>query len=161
VNYGCDLGADGWSFSGRVAPYDAMVTSTGQSRLGLTPAGSLKAFSYWYSPDIGVQNARTYRASFGLISSNADHNETLQFRMRVNQRNSWQSWERVVNSYNQQAPSNGSIRYYYVDFDPTVTGTTDNKVFMSWDLMSFDPSDNENSWLYMTDAKVQQITIEP
>ena len=94
-------------------------------------------------------------------SSATDPNDTVQFRLRVNQRDSWQAWSRIVASYNGQAPSTSNDKTYNVFFDPKVMGTTDDLAIFSVDIMSFDPADATDSWLYLESMKLEEITLNP
>ncbi|MCX7765571.1 MAG: hypothetical protein N2246_02555, partial [Candidatus Sumerlaeia bacterium] len=82
---------------------------------------------------------------------------SVQFRLRVNQRGRWSSWIRVVNSYFGEAPSVGNPKVYDLFFDPHVSGTEDNKVLFSFDILSFDANDDTNSWLYLEDLFIEEI----
>jgi hypothetical protein len=79
----------------------------------------------------------------------------------VNQIGSWQAWDRGVNSNMQQAPSSSVWKTFNVIFDPNVTDTSDDKVVLSFDLMSFDMNDGVNSWVFMESVKVEEVLINP
>ncbi|MCD6385331.1 hypothetical protein J7M23_06095, partial [Candidatus Sumerlaeota bacterium] len=87
--------------------------------------------------------------------------DVVQFRLRVNQKGSWQGWNRVVNSYNQQSPSASEWKTYDVIFSPNVTGTSDNLAVFSFDIMSFDPNDDVASWLFIESVQLDEISISP
>ena len=69
VTYTFDTGMEGWTFEGTVNPFDEPVVSVEAGRIGLSPAGSTNAFSYWYSPEITIEQGKLYRArmTVGLI----------------------------------------------------------------------------------------------
>lgn len=161
LRYEFDSGAEGWQFAGEISPYDEPLSSDAGGHLALSPGGSVNCFSFWYSPDVAIQNGKTYLAQFELTSSVANEDDAVQFRTRINQKGSWQGWSRVVNSYNQQAPSDSIAKTYDVFFDVNVTGVTDNIATLSFDIMSFDPADNTNSVLYLESVILSQITISP
>lgn len=151
----------GWGYAGQIPPYDEPTTSTSGGQLGLNPNGSVNCFSFWVSPDITIQQGTAYQAQFTMKSSVANPDSAVQFRLRVNQLGSWQAWARGVNSFNQQAPSNTQPKTYEVIFNPDVTGSGDSLVKLSFDIMSFDPSDDTSSWLYLDSAVLQEVTINP
>jgi len=96
------------------------------------------------------------------MSSNVTNpDDAVQLRLRVNQKASWQAWDRVVNSHNQQAPASTDWKTYDVIFNPNVTGSTDNFGALSFDIMSFDSNDDANSWLYLENALVEEVMITP
>jgi hypothetical protein len=119
----------------------------------------MNCFSYWFSPDITIENFQTYRAQYTVNSSSTDADSTVQFRLRVNQKGSWQAWDRVVVSNNNQAPP--PMRNYSVIFDPNVTGTEDDTTVFSFDIMSFDPNDDLYSGIYLESMALQEVIIRP
>ncbi|MCD6386428.1 hypothetical protein J7M23_11720 [Candidatus Sumerlaeota bacterium] len=161
LSYNFRSGTDGWQFAGAVSPYDEPITSTTGGHLGLSADGSTNCFSYWYSPDISIEDGKIYRAQFEMSSDVTDPDSAVQFRLRVNQKGSWQGWNRVVNSYNQQAPSASEWKTYDVIFNPNVTDTSDNFAVFSFDILSFDPGDDTNSWLYLESVLLSEVTISP
>lgn len=68
------------------------------------PALSTNCFSYWYTPDVVIEDGKLYRAEWLVGSSTSEADQTIQFRLRVNQKGSGRGWSRMVNSYNQQVP---------------------------------------------------------
>lgn len=161
LNYDFTTGSEGWTFAGKIPTFDEPTTTSAGGHLGLNPDGSLNCFSYWFSPDESIENAQTYRALFTVSSSVTNTDDAVQFRLRVNQKSSWQEWERVVNSYNLQAPSTSEWKTYDVIFEPNVTGLTDENAVFSFDIMSFDPYDDENSWLYLESMSLEKVSISP
>ncbi|MCD6385925.1 hypothetical protein J7M23_09140, partial [Candidatus Sumerlaeota bacterium] len=152
---------EGWQFAGVISPYDEPITSSAGGHLGLSPAGSTNCFSYWYSPDVGIEDAKLYLARFEMSSSILDPDEVVQTRLRVNQKGSWQGWIRVVNSYNQQAPAAAEWKTYDIIFNPDVTASTDNLAVFSFDVMSFDPADATISWLFLESLTLNEIDVSP
>ncbi|MCD6384488.1 hypothetical protein J7M23_01805 [Candidatus Sumerlaeota bacterium] len=152
--------AEGWQFAGQIPPYDAPNTTSGSGRIGLSANGSTNCFSYWYSPDVQVEDGKVYRARW-TVGSSAATNSAVSFRLRVNQKGSWRAWETSVNSNLGHAPSSGSSKDYDLYFSPTVTGTSDDDALFSFDIMSFDPADNEYSWLYLQELRVEEVSVTP
>ncbi len=158
VNYDFATGAEGWNFQGTVPPYDEPVTASDGGHLALNPAGSTSCFSYWYSPDQPIENGKYYRARFDVSSTSTDPDTTVQFRLRANQKGSWQGWERVVNSNNQQSPNAGESKLYDIIFQPVVIGSDDDMILFSFDIMNFDLNDNATSTIYLESLQVHEIT---
>jgi hypothetical protein len=137
-----------------------MTTSSG-GHLGLNPNGSTNSFAYWLSPDIAIEDAKIYRAQFQVGSSTTNADDSLQVRLRLNQKGSWQSWDRGVNSNNGQGPSAGSPKLYQVIFGPDVKGATDNQLVTSFDMLSFDAGDDITSWIYLEAMQLDEVGIAP
>ena len=131
----------GWEFKGNIGYFDSSLSAAANGVVGLCPDGSTNCFSSWESPNMTVEGTNLYRSKWyiGSTSSNADN--TVGFRVRVNQKGRWLSWERIVKSNLSAAPSEVDPKVYYVVFDPKVTGEGDNKVYFSFDILSFDPDD--------------------
>jgi len=153
--------SDGWIFVGDVSSYDSPMTVNETSHLGLSPDGSINCFGYWYSPDVPIEAERMYRARFEMASSVSEPDDAVQFRLRVNQKGSWQGWERVVPSFFKQSPTSLEPKSYDILFAPCVTGADEGIVVLSCDILNFDPTDNENSWLYLESASFDQMTLVP
>ena len=161
LSYDFDAGTEGWQFQGSVPPYDVPLSAEGSSVLGLNPNGSANCFSYWFSPDVALIHGKTYRSWYEVGSYATDPDMTVQFRLRINQKGSWQSWDRVVNSNNGQAPAEPVTKFYPVMFSPNVTDTDDAAAVFSFDMMSFDPGDDTSSWLYLDAMILEEVVIEP
>ncbi len=152
---------EGWKYAGAIAPFDEPLHESGEGSLGLNPGGSDNAFSYWHSPDVGIEDGTIYRARFEVSSSVSDPDDTVQFRCRVNQRGSWQAWDRGVNSNLQHAPSATESKPSDVFFTPNVTAPDDAAAQFSFDIMSFDPADDTLSWVYLESVMLEEITLQP
>jgi hypothetical protein len=161
VQHSFDTGSDGWSFAGLIPPYDEPASLVGGGHLGMAPGGSYNCFSYWLSPDIEISDEQVYRAAFETSTSVSNPDDTMQFRLRVNQKGSWQAWDRVVTSSHGQAPSNKEWETYHVIFDPHITGSNDNIAVFAFDLMSFDPNDDAYTWIYLESFKLEEIILSP
>ncbi len=161
VEYDFAAGTEGWQFVGQAGAFDEPGTSDIDGRLGLTPFGSTNCFSYWESPDIDIKDGRVYRARYTVASDVTDANDAVQFRLRFNQKGSWQAWERGINSVNQQAPSSAGAKVYDLFLNPSVTGEEDDVGVFSFDIMSFDANDDTNSWLYLDSFLLEKALIVP
>ena len=139
--------------------YDEPSLSLSDGKLGLSPNGSTNCFSYVYSPDVTVEDGKIYRAWFEMLSSVTDADKAVQFRLRVNQKGAWTSWYRIVNSFNQHAPSSAGSTFFDVILDPAVTGSGDTNAVFSFDIMSFDPSDDINSSLYLDSMSLDEVSM--
>lgn len=161
TEYTFGSGNDGWTFMGRVDPFDEPLTTETMGSIGLNPNGSVNCFSYWYSPDIPIENNKAYRARWKVKSSATNADNCVQFRLRANQKGSWCAWTRTVNSYLQNAPSSSESKKYELFITPTVTGSSDDDIVLSFDILSFDPSDDTNSWIYLDSLLLEEATIVP
>jgi hypothetical protein len=110
---------------------------------------------------VAITDATTYAAHFEVGSSVTDADQAVQFRLRVNQKGSWQAWNHVVNSNLGQGPSSAGTTIYDVIIDPNVTGIDDANAVFSFDIMSFDLNDDTSSWLFLESFAVDTITLTP
>ncbi|MCD6386114.1 right-handed parallel beta-helix repeat-containing protein [Candidatus Sumerlaeota bacterium] len=159
MHYDFTTGNEGWQFAGEISPYDEPAALSTTGHLGLSPEGSANCFSYWYSPDVSIEDGKVYRARFELSSDVTNPDDAVQFRLRVSQKGAWQGWVRVVNSYDQQSPSATEWKTYDVIFNPNVTGTTDNLAVFSFGIISLCPADDLNSWLYLERVSLDEISL--
>ncbi len=140
IHYTFDSGEEGWQFAGKITLFYMPQSNTGAGKLGLSPAGSTNCFSYWYSQGIQLLPFKTdenlYRARWFIGSSLTNPDSAVQFRLRANQIGAWSAWDRVVNSYLNNAPSSEIPKVYPVFFNPRITGSEDNQVIFSYDIMS-------------------------
>lgn len=158
-----DSGAEGWQFAGTIPPFTQPATTIAGGVLGLSPAGSNNSFSYWYSPPIQLladsKNSTIYRSTWSIGSTATEPNKTVQFRLRVNQQGAWSAWDRVVNSYLSIAPLLNISKNYTVFFEPSITGTNnDNTALFSFDILSFDITDDMNSWIFIDELMVDKVS---
>jgi hypothetical protein len=103
-----------------------------------------------------------YIARYEISSSESNADLSVQSRCRINQKGSWQAWERIINSNLGQGPSSAGGVDYDVFFAPNVTGTAgDDLVVISYDILSFDGSDNTNSSLFLESLTLKEATITP
>ncbi len=154
-----DVDSQGWQFKGKVSEYDEPDYTDQGGHLGLNALGSTKSFSYWESTDLPIQDGKVYRAAWTVGSSVTDPNLAVQYRLRVNQKDSWQAWERIVDSYKSQSPSAGNPKTYNLFFDPSLTGVADDVVVYSFDILSFNTEDDTNSWLYLDEMVVSEVAV--
>ncbi len=160
-HYTFDSGTDGWTFTGGILGFTIPSSTVSGGHIGLTAAGSNNCFGYWTSPYVTISNGKNYRSRWLVSSSTTDPNQTVQFRLRLNQPGTWAAWERVINSNLGMAPSSSSHKLYNLLFDPVVTGSSDDKVNFSFDILSFDPMDDENSWIYLEEFLLEEVTVTP
>ena len=158
-NYTFAAGAEGWTFAGTIPPYTAPASGTPAGFLAMNPTGSTNCFSFWGSPDVTVGSNKKYRAIFKVSSSVASANDSVQFRIRCNQKGSWQSWERTVNSNNNQGAYTTPKDYQLIIDVPIES--YDNLFTFAFDLMSFDSADNTYSTLYLDNMLLEEVSINP
>ncbi len=159
--YDFDTGKQGWVFHGKVGTFDPATGKWENGCLCLSAGGSSNAFSYWSSPAVTITDGTLYRATWQVGSSVSDADKAVQFRLRVNQRGSWQAWERIVNSFKQQAPCALQAKSYDVFFNPLVTGTDDDDIVLSFDILSFETNDDTSSWLYLDSVNIEEVSLSP
>ena len=144
-----DSGPDGWTFAGQVPPFDTPNSLAIPGYIGLNPGGSTNCFSYWYSPDVIIKDRTLYRTAWTVQSTAAEQADTVQFRMRVNQKGAWCAWDMIINSNLSHTPSFSSPKTYELFFKPSVTSSADSLASFSFDILSFDWNDDANSSLFL------------
>jgi rhodanese-related sulfurtransferase len=159
--YDFSNGVSGWTFKGTIGQFTTPSSSTDNDRLGLSPCGSANCFSYWESPDIQIEADTVYRAIFEVESSTTAADDSVQFRVRANQKGAWSEWERIVNSYCNNAPCSCNSKEYDLVLDPVVTDTEDNDIVLAFDILSFDLNDDTDSWLYVYKVDFEEIYLVP
>jgi len=153
--------AEGWEFHGAVTPFDTPLSAVNLDMIGLSPAGSSNAFSYWESPYNTIQDGDIYRVWYEMRSSVSDADQSIQFRLRLNQVGTWFSWGRIVTSNLGNAPSVSTARFYPIILHSIVSDTTDDDLVMSFEIMSFDVMDDVNSWIFLDRAYMEEVDVTP
>ena len=160
VRYEFDTGVEGWLFEGAVITFDEPTSAVLPGKLGLSPDGSSNCFSYFWSPDIPIEDGQAYRVFWEVESSVTDPDMAVDFRLRANQRKAWQAWNRNVTSRLGIAPSSGNIKTYDVILIPEVKPTFDeDQLVINFDIISFDWCNDMDSWLYMHAAEVREVEL--
>ncbi len=108
-----------------------------------------------------MENGKIYRAQWEVESSVSIPNEAIDFRLRATQKGAWSTWDRLVLSNYDLAPSAGNPKSYDVILNPVVTGPEDNSLVLSFDLTSFDSNNDKNSWLYLNSVKLDEVNVAP
>lgn len=157
IHYTFELNEEGWQFANEIPPFDMPMVTTLVGKIGLSPGGSTYCFSYWFSPEVLIENGKLYRSSWTVGSNVSNPDTAVQFRLRINQKGAWSAWNRVVNSNFSQAPDAENHKTYHIFFRPEVSGTQDNTVIFSFDILSFDNGDDVNSWLYLDELIVDEV----
>ena len=162
VSYTFDYTSEGWTFLGKAPLFDEPISVVETGHLGLNPNSSANCFSYWFSPDIWIADAKVYRALYQVGSSVTNPDSSVQFRLRVNQKGSWKAWDRIVNSNLQQTPSVGNSKSYGVILESTITGVGNDYLAVSnFDILSFDAFDDTSSWIYLESLVFEEVTLTP
>ena len=98
---------------------------------------------------IDIENDKFYIITWDVGSSTTSMNMAPEFRLRINQKGSWQAWDRVVYSNLGRAPWVMEDKEYKVFINPQVTSLDEALLVLSFDLMSFDTSDDTDSWIFL------------
>ncbi len=152
---------DGWTFKGTINPFDTPGSLAESGVLGLTPAGSVNCFSYWENYSIITSSAAKYRARFTVGSTVSNSDDSVSFRLRATHQETWLSWNRTVNSYNCASPHLGVNKDYDLYIAPTAKPVVTSKVgpslLLSFDIMSFNPDDDCNCYVFLDEIVVQEV----
>jgi hypothetical protein len=156
IEYTFDGGSEGWTFVGEFPGFDEPQQSSQGGHLGLSPNGSVTSFGFWVSPPITVEAGKNYRARATVASSAADSDKTLTFRLRANQTGNQRGWVQVVVSTDGSAPSTAGAKTYELLINPLIDSGTDT-IVLSFDMLSFDPFEDLNSWVYLENITLVEI----
>lgn len=154
-----DTGMQGWNFAGRVASFNEPNSKWEIGQLGLSPAGSVNCFSYLGSPEIILEKDKVYRASWQVSSTVNVADDAVDFRLRANQLGNWRYWATNVISLNDAAPTTQTKTYDLIIL-PEMESTTDS-IVLSFDLVGFDPANDLQSWLYLDQVSMDEVSIAP
>jgi len=160
IHYTFDPDPQGWIYQGLVMPFTTPVSDTSGGRLWMSPEGSTYGFSYWYSPDEEISGSHLYRGTWTVGSTAETPDESVRFRLRVNQKGAWAAWIRDVNSLMSEAPSASNPKDYMLYFDPEVKSASDGLLVFSFDCASFEPSDDATSWIYIDELLVEEVMVD-
>jgi hypothetical protein len=148
-----------WHFVGEIAPFDWPKVSYKPGELGISPEGSANCFSYLFSSELVVENEKLYHARWKVSSSVNIADNALDFRLRANELGNWRYWTTGVVSLNDAAPTTQTKTYDLIIL-PEMESATD-RIVLSVDLMSFDPANDLQSWLYLNQVCLDEVSITP
>ncbi len=152
---------EGWSFIGEIFGYDTALSAWNPGLIGLSPQGSTNSFSYWESTPIEIKTDRVYRVRWYVGSSCTDPDKSIHFRLRANQLGNWRAWDTVVNSFGSAAPSAENPKTYDLVVLPQQNGDSlTDSIELSFDIMSFDESNELSSWIYLNEVEVMPVLVE-
>lgn len=156
IAYSFSTGNEGWQFAGSIGTYDTPLYTDSDGHLGLSPNGSANCFSYWMSPIETIDPKHSYCTIWEVASSATNPVQTVDFRLRVNQEEVWRYWEFGTSTNGQDNPYAGNPLKYELIFVPEET-INPERVCFSFDIMSFDPNNNLNSWIYLESFEMEPI----
>jgi len=160
MEYTFETGDEGWQLR-EVPPLDLPISSVSGGFLGLSPNGSTDCFGFFCSPEVAIEHGKVYAVEFQVGSSVTDADEAVHFRLRVNQKGSWQAWEHMIESFNQLSPTSIETKPYRVLFAPKLIWAGDTTVLCSFDLMSFTSDNDTFSWLYLDSVSFKELLLSP
>ncbi|MCD6385384.1 S8 family serine peptidase, partial [Candidatus Sumerlaeota bacterium] len=151
-----ETGTDDWVYVGNIAGFDSPLSSWTYAHLGLSPQGSLHSFGYWHSPDINIESAKMYQATFTVSSTQNTADLVPAFRLRVNQRDNWLGWMTTINSKMGVSPT----QFAPCDYTVFITPRSDDKfvdIQLAFDSLSFDINDDPSAWLYLEQVILDEV----
>ncbi|MCX7765486.1 MAG: hypothetical protein N2246_02115, partial [Candidatus Sumerlaeia bacterium] len=161
LRYDFTDGDEGWVFQSEIYPFDSAIYETAPGFIAISANGSANCFSYWASPGAQIEDNKLYLLVWEVGSFTSNPDDTVQFRLRANQFGRWSGWDRIVNSFLQNAPSVGNTKRYDILLSSDVTGTLDNQLVLSLDIISMDPNDDTSSSLFLDSVCLQEALVNP
>jgi hypothetical protein len=123
--------------------------------------GSSCCFGYWGSPEIGVRNGVTYKATFSVASSLSTGESVPECRLRFYQVNGYGSATReIISGGDGGGAPTTTPRSYDLLFTPLLSAA-EGTVTLSFDILNFDPNDDANAWLYLESVTVEEVSVSP
>jgi hypothetical protein len=159
AQFNFDADANGWYPLGQVPPFAKATAYAGNGKIGLSPNGSAYSFGCWQSPEITVEKGKIYRARFNASSDRTNADDVPLFRFRGNQLSNWGGWVRIINSRDGAAPTATQSRNYDLYISPQMESATDS-IILCFDLLSINPADALDAYVYVDSVTVQEVVIE-
>ena len=158
ASYSFEADAEGWQFAGTIPPFDTPASAWSSGKISLSPQGSSNCSSFWKSPAIEIEKSKVYRIRWTVGSTATNADESVDFRLRVNQLGNWRAWETLIYSTNASAPSASEPKTYEQVIIPQMNTQTD-EIELSFDILSFDVSNDLYSWLNLDEVVVERVNI--
>lgn len=161
AHYTFDGVPDGWEFQGKIGDFDEPRHIILINRLGLSPYHSSYCFSYWLSPEIEIQKDKVYLVRWQVSSGVSDPDQVVDFRLRCNQTSNQRTWDTgTLFSLGDAYPTGMEPKTYELIISPQMSTPSDT-IRLSFDIMSFDASNDLSSYIYLEDVTVQEYLILP
>ncbi len=159
--YTFDTDSEGWAFQGKIGEFDEPLPVVEPGRIGLSPNGSPYCFSYWLSPEIQVAKDGVYKVSWRVSSSTSDPEQVVGFRLRCNQTSNLRAWNTgTLFSLGAAYPAEGEPRTYDLIILPQMSIPSDT-IRLSFDILSFDSSNDLGSYIYLEEVIIREYLIQP
>ncbi|MEQ8820655.1 MAG: hypothetical protein RLY93_10445 [Sumerlaeia bacterium] len=155
---------DNWiATQGPLGPFDGPVSGTTSDGITLTPAGSVFCFGFWSSPPIDVPAGELLEVNWRFRTNgylNDDPFAAPQFRPRINEGQFRQAATLPIESVGTPSispPADGRPATYHLIWEQPADA---NQLFLSFDILNFDSSDDANAVIELLDVEVRRLDIE-
>lgn len=159
--------AQGWNFSGSIAPFAQPQPAVGNGYLALTSPGTINAFGFWQSqPDwLPALPDTIYRVDYTVATDVAAADRVPLYRVRLTSRDAQVGLLHVMqkNGSGPQTPTPAGVRYSF--FTPAPRPTQSDADFwgryeIAFDLMNIDPRAEPSGQLRFGDLALTRIAPE-
>ncbi|MBN1901079.1 hypothetical protein JW926_07115, partial [Candidatus Sumerlaeota bacterium] len=159
-----DTDAEGWQYSGVVAPYAAPTGAHNATdgTLDITATSNTDNFGFWYSPIDAIPELladNLYRIRFGVKSDQADKSLVPTFRVRFNSSNFKQGDFVMVNSNDAGDASPDTT---VVDYDLYLRPQNEALVatgLLSFDMINLNPSDSATAKIALDYVQIDKKAV--
>jgi len=154
--------AQGWIFFSFPTIYTAPTSSTSGGRIALTTSSNAGTYGYFQCPAFKIAANTLYRCRFLVNTDVGNPLAVPGFRMRAHTTNFQSAQILGVNSLlnGSEAPT-ATPRAYDLYYFPAqqVASSAENSMFMTFEILNFDPTDAANATLAVQDAIVDALPI--
>lgn len=158
-------GDQGWLPNDPISGFDQPQTEIKDGAIGISANGSNNCFGFWTSPAVPMDTDKKYKARYFLYTDETESDNVPLIRLRANISPSFgRSWYTTVESQNGASltPSVKEYPMYIIPNLPSIPAKgkaiPDSLVF-SYDLLSFNPNDNSNAWIYCDSVVVEEVDV--
>lgn len=155
--------SEGWVF-GSPSEFTTPSGLWEPALLKLTASNNTNTFGYWTSPAdvVHIVPNTLYRAEFMVKTTVPDQESVLGLGLRINTEQFWAGAVKIIesrNGGNMSPNSEGKLYEVYLYQPQEAVGTPSDGLFLSFDLMNFDPADAANGDLILDYVRLEAFPV--
>jgi hypothetical protein len=161
MSYDFASGAEGWMFSGEVAPFTAPAGFWASGELALQSTTNTGCFGFWESEVIELPSTASQTllcATFTVKSDEAVTTAVPTLRLRIIREDSSEVVVKTIESVGSATRSPGTTpRDYTICYWLPAEGAP-HRLRLAFDLFNFDPSDSASAALFLDHVRVEVMS---